>query len=201
MGLVVVGCARKQEEAAKLEQEVIEQESGAALETIVDAGAVPKEAFTSIEPTADANAIPSETRPDAESKTTTNPVPSSAPSLTAVKADSQATAASVAAESLSVVDANAIPAEEPARLLPHKPATGGFAVQIAACNDADYARRLADTYASRGYRSYVHETTRGGARFYRVRLGPVATRSEAQAIAREVIAKYAVDAWVAAVGP
>lgn len=199
--LVLAGCARKQEQAAKLEQEVIAQESGAVLETIVDAGAVPKETFTGVEPTADANAIPSETYPDAKQQARIEPAPVSVPPAAVVKADSDAATAEVAAESSPAVDANAIPTNEAPQSLSQKPAGAGFAIQVAACNEAGYARQLADTYVSRGYRAYVDETTRGGATFYRVRLGPVATQSEAQAIAREVTAKYGVDAWVASVGP
>jgi len=57
--LMVFGCAKKKEEAAKLEQEMLEQEEQIA-DTTVDATAVPTEQVVDETPDADVSAVPEE---------------------------------------------------------------------------------------------------------------------------------------------
>ncbi len=93
-------------------------------------------------------------------------------------------------------DARAVPVEEEARSISRKPPEGDFAVQVAACENIEYARYLVDLYTERGYEPYLTTTVQDGQTFYRVRIGGIATVKEAEALRTEVKDKYSVAAWV-----
>lgn len=142
--LLLFGCAKKKEEAAKLEQELIEQESLAMAESLADAGAVPPE--------------------------------------------------SVAVEVIAA-DVDAVPQEEPG-FVPGPPPGSGFTVQVAACENLEYARYLIELFADRGYEPYLSNTVLDGQTYHRVRVGAFEGHSEAKALMDELIDRYSVTAWI-----
>jgi len=63
------------------------------------------------------------------------------------------------------------------------PATGGWAVQVAALSRQDAAQQLAARLKGKGYPAYVLEHRSGGQVLYRVRVGPEAQRERAESLA------------------
>ncbi len=64
--------------------------------------------------------------------------------------------------------------------------TGGWAVQAGSFSSLDNARRLAATLESMDYASFVSQTVVDGRTLHRVRIGPLASREEADRIAAEL---------------
>ncbi len=94
-------------------------------------------------------------------------------------------------------DVYAIPEEgvtEPA--MPGRPAGSGYAVQVASCEDEQYASYLVELYTERGYQPYVTVYTEGGQRFHRVRIGLFESLSEAQQLKMELADMYSIEAWI-----
>lgn len=87
-------------------------------------------------------------------------------------------------------------AEEALSKMPKKPAGDGYTVQVAGCEDRDYAEHLVDIYTKRGYQPYVTTITVEGQEYYRVRIGIFASLSDAKALQAELNDKYSVDTWV-----
>jgi len=142
MSLLAVGCSDKQDDAAKLEQEMRQMEQGA------DTG------------------IPAET------------------------ADTSGVTAPPA-------DVYAVPEEEASELvMPSRPAGSGFAVQVASCEDPEYASHLVQLFSERGYEPYVAVYTIDGQDFYRVRLGLFESKAEADRLKEELVDKYSIEPWV-----
>lgn len=112
------------------------------------------------------------------------------------------TGAVVAAEdSLALppaADASAIPEEEQpiADLMPPAPQGEGFTVQVASCEDPDYARYLVGLYADRGYEAFVSTITYNSQTYYRVRIGNLESFSEAGVLKAELDDKYSINAWI-----
>lgn len=92
--------------------------------------------------------------------------------------------------------AAAVPEEEPAPSMPSRPAGEGFEVQVAGCEDPDYAGYLVEKYRDRGYEPYVTTATVDGQTYYRVRLGIFQSYAEAKRVRMEVEDKYSVVAWI-----
>jgi cell division septation protein DedD len=77
------------------------------------------------------------------------------------------------------------------------PARGGFAVQVGAFADQSGARKLVDDLRGHGYQAgFVREA--GGRAPFKVRVGPVATREEAERLARKLKAEHHLPTWVLA---
>jgi len=73
--------------------------------------------------------------------------------------------------------------------------TAGFAVQVGAFSEKSSARALADTLRARGYPVYLSPTE--GARVsWRVRVGPMGTRPEAEQAARRLETTEKLPTWV-----
>ncbi|MFH1688371.1 MAG: SPOR domain-containing protein [bacterium] len=142
--LVVFGCAKKKEEAARLEQELIHQESLAMAESLADARAVPPESEAVESTTSDAGAVPRE--------------------KTAFE-----------------------PQEAPG---------SGFTIQVAACEDLEYARHLIEVFTGRGYEPYLTSTIQDGQTFYRVRIGAFDGYSQAKAVQDELADRYSAPVWI-----
>ena len=113
------------------------------------------------------------------------------------------TAASGAAESTEAteleaepMDVAAVPEEPEPEPIPTGASGTGWSVQVAACEDADYAEHLIERYQSRGYSPYLTTFTHNGQMYYRVRLGVFDTQEEARRVRLELIDKYSVDSWV-----
>jgi DedD protein len=97
----------------------------------------------------------------------------------------------------------AAPAEEPDTTPPVAfvpRAQGGYSVQVGALADAASAEELAGKLRKSGYAVYVAPSAEPGSRRWRVRVGPVASRSEAQQLA-ERLAREKLPTWVLAEGP
>ena len=103
----------------------------------------------------------------------------------------------------TATSAMAVPKHEPGAVpsekkvnLPGKPAGSGFSVQIAGCENPDYATYLVDVYTRRGYEPYVTQATVDGQVYYRVRIGLFATLTEAKTLQAELLDKYSISPWI-----
>ena len=95
------------------------------------------------------------------------------------------------------VEAKPAPAPEPVPKLDPaslpKPAAGpamksGWAVQLGAFSQRDYAKRLEQEVKGKGFATYVVTHKRADSTLYRVRVGPAETRSQADALAGKLAA-------------
>lgn len=118
-------------------------------------------------------------------------------------ADSTAAADSVAAVQRAVEDAEAqaiaqqqAADEAEAAKMPKKPSGDGYTVQVAGCEDRDYANHLVEVFTNRGYAPYVTSITVEGQGFYRVRIGIFADIAAAKALQVELNDKYSLETWV-----
>ncbi|MGH0036892.1 MAG: SPOR domain-containing protein [Myxococcota bacterium] len=96
----------------------------------------------------------------------------------------------------------AVPAQAPAPAagtrVPARPPVAGFAVQVGAFGQSAPAERLAGELEGDGFPSYVTPGT--GAGRWRVRVGPVATRDEAEALAGRLKGERDLPTWVLSEG-
>lgn len=108
-----------------------------------------------------------------------------------------ATEAAGSAES-AVADAAAIPEEEQTGMKPMPPAPqgDGFTVQVASCENREYAGHLVDVYFGRGYDAFVSTVSIEGQMYYRVRIGNVPTFVEAKALQMELADRYSINPWI-----
>ena len=99
-------------------------------------------------------------------------------------------------------NAGAVPQEEmsQASALPQAPAGNGYTVQVAGCEDRDYAVYLVGLYKERGYDPFVTQATIDGQRYYRVRVGNFDTFEQAQALQKELLSRFSVDGWIDRIG-
>ncbi len=109
-------------------------------------------------------------------------------------ADSLAVIDSIAAE--EAMNAEAIPEESDRETMPAKPAGSGYTVQVAGCENSDYAQFLVRKYQSRGYEPYVTTETVGEQAYSRVRIGVYESYSEAKALKSELEDKYSIAPWI-----
>ena len=98
----------------------------------------------------------------------------------------------------SAADAEAIPDEAQPDLLPMPPVPvgEGYTVQVASCEDGNYARHLVGVYADRGYDAFVTTITYEGQTYYRVRIGNFGVISEARALEHELQDKFSATTWI-----
>lgn len=94
------------------------------------------------------------------------------------------------------MDVAAVPEEPEPEPIPTGASGTGWSVQVAACEDADYAEHLMERYQSRGYSPYLTTFTHNDQMYYRVRLGVFDTQEEARRVRLELIDKFSVDGWV-----
>jgi cell division septation protein DedD len=73
---------------------------------------------------------------------------------------------------------------------------GRFAIQVGAFGTSEAAERLADSLRGRGYPSYVTPGARSGDARWRVRVGPVAAREEADRLAVRLKRDEKLPTWV-----
>ena len=95
-------------------------------------------------------------------------------------------------------DAHAIPqeSERMPEAMPAKPAGEGYTVQVASCENQEYARHLVSLYRQRGYEPFVETYSQDGQLYYRVRVGNVPTLTEARQLKTELEDRYSVKAWI-----
>lgn len=77
--------------------------------------------------------------------------------------------------------------------------SGRFAVQVGSWRSETKAAKLVDVWKQRGYASAYMESygnERTGDVWFRVRLGKMATRSEADALVNQVKQHHGLNAWV-----
>jgi len=103
-------------------------------------------------------------------------------------------------ENFDPADVEAVPDEisdQPVlTAMPPVPEGDGFTVQVASCEDEDYARYLVDLYQKRGYEPFVSTVNYEGQQYYRVRVGNF-DRSEAATELRDELAdKFSIKPWV-----
>ncbi len=115
-------------------------------------------------------------------------------------------------EALAVADAELPPvaAAPPSAIEPSERATppvgaappsGRFAVQVGAFEDAAAAQRLAERLRGRGLDVYVSPSAEPGASRWRVRVGPVASREQAETLAGRLKKRERLPTWVLTEGP
>ena len=125
---------------------------------------------------------------EAESTPASVPAPSTAVADTRPDPAPPATATTTAsAASRPVVAPPPAPAPAPAVAQPAPPpaaaARGGWAVQVGAFGSTAAAGKVVNELGSAGFRAYVSPVQRSGKTLYRVRVGPEADRSRADATA------------------
>ena len=113
----------------------------------------------------------------------------------AVIADSLARLDSIATAE-EAMNAEAIPEESERFVMPGKPAGSGYTVQVAGCENSDYAQYLVRKYQNRGYEPYVTTKTVEDQLYNRVRIGVFDTFSEANDLKVELNDKYSIEAWI-----
>jgi DedD protein len=88
----------------------------------------------------------------------------------------------------------AVPAQQPVV----KPAPGGagFSIQVGAFASEATARQLAGELGKRGYAAYV--TEEGAGARYKVRVGPLGSRSEAEQISERLKSDHRLPTWILA---
>ena len=74
--------------------------------------------------------------------------------------------------------------------------SGGFAVQVGAFADASAAEQLASRLRAAGLPVYVAPSVDGDAERWRVRVGPTASREEAEQLARRLEHEQQLATWV-----
>jgi cell division septation protein DedD len=74
----------------------------------------------------------------------------------------------------------------------------GYSVQVAAAPDLQQARRLVERLSAAGHEAYAVPAVVGSAGVVRVRVGPFASRPEAEAAARHLAREGYAGAWIAA---
>jgi DedD protein len=92
----------------------------------------------------------------------------------------------------------AAPAPAVAAVRPPAAGEPGFAIQVGAFGSEDTASQLADELGKRGFHSYVAEEG-DGARF-KVRVGPLASRGEAERVSKRLQAEHRLPTWILAAG-
>lgn len=106
------------------------------------------------------------------------------------------TAAVMSPDTGANFEASAVPDEKPSSMMPAKPAGEGYTVQVASCEDRDYAQSLVEKYKERGYEPYVTSVTVDGQSYYRVRIGIFESISQAKALQAELADRYSVNSWI-----
>ena len=102
------------------------------------------------------------------------------------------------ADETSVADASAVPEEEQPDMssMPPAPQGEGWTVQVASCENREYARHLVDVYFGRGYEAYVTSAMVEGQTYYRVRIGNLQTYPAAKALKLELADRYSIAPWI-----
>ena len=90
------------------------------------------------------------------------------------------------------------PIDEPALATPPRPS--GFAVQVGAFADAQAATRVFDDLHAKGFDVYVQTAAATGDGRWRVRVGPVPSKREAQQLASRLKLEERLPTWVLAEG-
>ena len=87
---------------------------------------------------------------------------------------------------------------EPAKPTPSVPAAAGtgFAVQLGAFGKAEDANALRDKVRAAGFSAFVEQVSTDKGALHRVRVGPVANRSDAEQLRAQVASKFGISGMV-----
>ena len=99
----------------------------------------------------------------------------------------------------AAIEAAAVPPVEPSRPAPPPVAAapaGKLAVQVGAFESSEAAERLAKSLEGKGFPVYVSPGTKAGNARWRVRVGPLATREEAEATAERLKKSQKLPTWI-----
>ena len=88
------------------------------------------------------------------------------------------------------------PAAKRADPAPAAEPSARFAVQVGAFGESDAAEQLAEHLRARGYTTYVRASTESGESRWRVRVGPVAARAQAEDLAAKLQKGEKLPTWV-----
>lgn len=136
------------------------------------------------------------------------PPPAAAPEVSApppLAATAGESRAEPAANRITPATAPALPAVEDPAAEPAAPfaavsPAGAFAVQVGAFADAAAAEHLARRLRARGHPVYVAPAAGSDAARWRVRVGPLGSRAEAEGVAARLEQEERVSTWVLAEG-
>ena len=85
----------------------------------------------------------------------------------------------------------------PAREAASKPAAaGGFSIQVGAFSSEKAARQLAGELGKRGYQAYLMDEGEGSR--WKVRVGPIASRTEAEGVSARLQREQGLPTWIQA---
>ena len=87
-------------------------------------------------------------------------------------------------------------ARQPAQVSAAPPRAGRFAIQVGAFAQSESAQRLADGLRGKGMDVYLSPGTQDGAARWRVRVGPLASRAEAERLAARIKTDEKLPTWV-----
>jgi cell division septation protein DedD len=186
--VVISGCSKKKEEAAKLEQEMMAQSSTGDSQA-TDLAEQPAGDKTAIEPSP-VEEPPAE-QPTTEAPQAQQPAPEEQPSEQPAEDQSQ-----VQTPAETPPDAQAVPKEDEAKYAPTEVTGHGWTVQVAGCESLKYAQHLSALFTERGYDPYITEIERDGKTVYRVRIGKFEAKAAADLLKAELAEKYSVQAWI-----
>jgi cell division protein FtsN len=96
-------------------------------------------------------------------------------------------------------DSGAAPAETVhPRSLPEAaaPAAGGVVIQVFSSADKEQADRLRERLVKAGQSAFLSPTDKGGQTMYRVRVGPFASREQAELVAEKLRKEQKLDTWI-----
>jgi cell division septation protein DedD len=99
----------------------------------------------------------------------------------------------------AAIEAAAVPPVEATRPAPPPVAAapaGKLAVQVGAFESSEAAERLAKSLEGKGFPVYVSPGTKAGNARWRVRVGPLATREEAEATAERLKKSQKLPTWI-----
>lgn len=180
-------------EAARLQSARVRSDVGAKVVTLDAEADAPASAAAS-QPAPAQTASVSAPVPLAESRPATSPTP--------LPAQSARAAAAMPADAKPVEKPPAKPAVAPApvaaRAAPAAPAASGtgFAVQLGAFGSAAEAGKLRDRARAAGFSAFVEQVRTDKGTLNRVRVGPVASRADADQLKAQVAAKLGVSGIV-----
>ncbi len=90
-----------------------------------------------------------------------------------------------------------VPQEKPKReSVSMKPDMTGYAIQVGAGTNLEYARDLVEKFELRGYDAFLTEAIVDDQTFYRIRIGVFADYQDAKQTGLEIKDKYSVDFWI-----
>jgi len=88
----------------------------------------------------------------------------------------------------------AAPARAAARPAAQRAAAGSFSIQVGAFSSEKAARQLAGELGKHGYAAYLMDEGHGAR--WKVRVGPIRTRSEAEAVSAKLKREQRLPTWI-----